>query len=194
MRLSNCIYFALAAVLLVVPAGLFGSTTTCLPAAPTALSKTWNFPREATQLLNKIQYQAYQTKEDALGMSTRSRFNQDSWRFMSYHLSRVRAHVNAMGEELCRLQVIRRATLPWQQHEIDRIAPIVREMAARTRNAIKSLQGDQHAYWATNLPNDWSYISAEASNINKSVDNQIEFAKLRKLTMPSSSSTTSSGM
>jgi hypothetical protein len=191
MRLSKCLSFLLTAAL-VVPAGLWASTQPCQTSAPTALSNTWNFPKEASELLNRIQVQAYAAKEDAEGLTTLTRFHQVSWQLESDHLARVKAHVNNMGKDLCRLQVIRRATLPWQQHEIDRITPMLKELAARTQVAIDQFKGHEQTYWATNLPTDWSEITAEASQLNNSVMRQVEYAKLH--TSPSSASATSSGM
>jgi hypothetical protein len=191
MRLSKCLSYLLTAAL-IVPAGLWASQQPCQTSAPTALSKTWNFPKEATELLNKIHVQAYAAQRDAEGLATLSRFRQVSWQLESYHLERVKAHVDNMGKDLCRLQVIRRAALPWQQHEIDRITPMLRELASRTQDAIKQFNGHEQTYWATKLPNDWAVIRADAGQLNNSVLRQVEYAKLHS--SPSGASSTSSGM
>lgn len=192
MRLSKSILLMLAAAFLAVPAGLFASQQACQATAPTALSKARDYPREATQLLNKIQYEAYETKEDALGMPTSSRFNQDNWQFESSQLERVKEHVDKIGKDVCRLQVIRQATLPWQQHEVDRITPVLRELAFRTQNALNQFNSHEATYWATRVPNDWAVIRAEAVKLDNTVLRQSEYAKLH--TSPSGANSASSGM
>jgi hypothetical protein len=190
MRLSNCVSYVLAAAL-IVPAGLWASQQPCQASAPTALSKTWNFPKEATDLLNSVRFRADAAQRDSEGLARLSRYDQLDWEIYSNHLARIRNDVNKMGENLCRLQVIRRAALPWQQHEIDRITPTLKALAARTQAAIRLLDSHEQTLWATNFPNDMADIRADATQIHKSVASEVEYAKVQS---SSGTSSTSSGM
>lgn len=178
MRLSNCFSYVLAAVL-VVPAGLMASQQPCQTSAPTAQSKTWNFPKEATGLLKDVRTKAYAAELDAEGLASLSRFDDVSWERNSSHIERIRDDVNAMGKDLCRLQEIRPVALPWQQREIDRITPRLQDMATQTRNAIKLLNAHEHTFWATDFPDDMATISKDAKRVYRSVVREIESAKLQ---------------
>jgi len=178
MRLSSCFSYVLAAVL-VVPAGLMASQQPCQTSAPTALSKTWNFPKEATELLKDVRAKAYAVGSDAEGLASLSRFDDVSWERNSSHIERIRDEVNAMGKDLCRLQEIRPVALPWQQREIDRITPKLQDMATQTQNSIKLLNANEHTFWATNFPNDMAAIRTDATQIYRSVVREIQYAKLQ---------------
>jgi hypothetical protein len=190
MRLSKCLSYLLTAAL-IVPAGLWASQQPCQTSAPTALSKTWNFPKETTELLNSVRVKAYAVQRDSEGLARLSRYNQLDWAIYSDHLARIRNDVNKMGEDLCRLQVVRRAALPWQRHEIDRITPTLKALAARTQAAIELLSSHEQTFWATNFPTDLADIRADATQIHKSVANEVEYAKVQS---SSGTSSTSSGM
>jgi len=190
MRLSKCFSYVLAAAM-IVPAGLWASQQSCQTSAPTALSNTWNFPKEATELLNSVRYRAYAVQRDSEGLARLSRSEELDWEIYSDNLTSIRHDVNKMGKDLCRLQVIRRAALPWQQHEIDRITPSLKALATRTQAAIELLNSHQQTFWATNFPNDMADIHADATRIHKSVNREVEYAKVQS---SSSTSSTSSGM
>lgn len=188
MRLSNCFSYVLA-VALVLPAGLQAADHACNPGAPTPESYTHDFAKEADQLLTSIRTQASAVKEDADGLGNLSRFNEVSWERDSGRLARVREHVNAMGETLCRLEQIRRVALPWQRQEIDRITPAVMELANTTQSAIKLLNHHEQNFWATNLPNDMDAIYNEANRIHSTAVQQYQYAKGPTGSSPSSTST-----
>jgi hypothetical protein len=188
MRLSNCFSYVLAAAL-VLPAGLQAADHTCNPGVPTPESYTHDFSKEADQLLTNIRTQAYAVKEDADGLGILSRFNDVSWERDSGRLARVREYVNAMGEDLCRLDQIRRVALPWQRQEIDRITPSVIELANSTQSAIKLLDHHEQNFWATNLPNDMDAIFNEANRIHNTTLREEQYAKGPSGSSPSSTST-----
>jgi len=178
MRLSDCFSYLLAAVL-VVPAGLMASQQPCQTSAPTALSKIWNFPKEATELLKEVRPKAYAAELDAEGLASLSRFNDVSWERNSGHIERIRDEVNAMGKDRCRLQEIRRVALPWQQREIDRITPRLKDMATQTQDAIRLLNTHEHTFWATKFPDDMAAIRTDATPIYRSIVREIQYAKLQ---------------
>jgi hypothetical protein len=190
MRLSNCVSYVLAAALL-LPAGLLAAGHNCNPGAPTPQSYNHNFAKEANQLLTNIKDQAAAVKKDAGGMALLSRFDEVDWEMNADRLTTIRADVNAMGKSLCRLNEIRSAVLPWQRQEIDRITPDLIELADSTTSAIKLLGKHERSFWATNFPNEMSYIYKDASRIESASVLRNEYAKGPTGT---SSSSTSSGM
>ena len=100
---------------------------------PTAESYTWDFPGEASELLASVESSANSVAD----LADRLRFAPTKSR--EYHISRlmeIRAEINDLGDMLCRLQIIRRAALPWQQEAIDRALPQLQAMVSDAENAI----------------------------------------------------------
>lgn len=190
MRLSNCVSYVLAAALL-LPVGLLAADSNCKPGPTTPESYTHDFSKEADQLLTNIKDQAATVKRDADGMASLSRYNEVDWEMSADRLATIRADVNAMGKSLCRLDEIRSAVLPWQRQEIDRIRPALVELADSTTSAIKLLDNHEKNFWATNFPNEMSYIYKDAGRIDSASVVQNVYAKGATGT---SSSSTASGM
>lgn len=188
MRLSSCITYVLAAVL-VVPAGLMAAQQPCQGSGSAAMSKNWDFPGEATQLLSDVEAKS----EDVIRQSDAQvllREHMSDWVYVGDSLSAIRADVNAMGKDLCRLQAIRRVALPWQQREISRITPRLQDMATQTSAAIRLLNNSQQSYWSTNLPNDLDTVYSDALRVNRSVIREIQEARTHQ--QPGTTSTSGS--
>jgi Skp family chaperone for outer membrane proteins len=58
-------------------------------------------------------------------------------------LSRIRDHVNNIGKILEKLESERDEAAPWQQEAIDRMAPLLKDIAANTTAAIEHLNQNQ---------------------------------------------------
>ena len=176
MNVSNIVTIGyLLAAIAVTPVISMGSEhRPCKSEEPTAESYTWNFPKEASAVLEEIRADVSKLENQAdrlRGFSTNPVID---WQTHASELSSIKAEINDMGAKLCRLEIIRPAVLPWQQQAIDRTAVVVREMANNTEQAISYLNDNQEHLWsptyrqyATNLYNEGERLSQSIGDFEK---------------------------
>jgi len=126
----------LLAVTFVVAGLMFTARALCAQDATTQSSQ-----KEVSQLLVQSQKAAVQLEHDAAVLETFTRSSL-SWRSHASQLTAIKDHINAMGEDAKRLQEIRHTAAPWQQQAIDRIIPLMAEMASLTESAIEYLNAN----------------------------------------------------
>ena len=95
-QLCNTTY--LLAGTLLLPALLAASPEGCQPGTPTSKSDTWDFPEEASGLIEQIQSHAGQVSRNADRLQSFTRANGISWESHAVELTQVRDHVNAIGD------------------------------------------------------------------------------------------------
>ena len=169
----------LSGALLLTPAVLVGATRECPVGQPTSRSYTWNFRSEADNIFNRMQGEATAVRNATNGLQQDAYETDLTWQVHAQKLNRVRRDVNSMGEDLCRLQTIRRELSPAQKKMLDRVAPRVRSLAANTEAAIKTLNKNHDTLYAANYPQRVGQIYQEATSLSKSVNNFLVLAKLR---------------
>jgi chromosome segregation ATPase len=93
---------------------------------------------EVSQLLSEAKTQAFQLKEDAatLASYTASDIGKQTHAEM---LNQMKDHVNAVGRQLAKLEQNRESASSWQKTAIDRIRPLLQELAADTSRIINIL-------------------------------------------------------
>ena len=97
--------------------------------------------KEVSQLLEQSKAAAAQLEHDALVLESFTRGHL-SWQSHAGQLVRIKENINSMGEDAKRLQELRPAAAPWQQQAIDRIVPLLTEMASLTESAIEYLNAE----------------------------------------------------
>ena len=97
--------------------------------------------KEVSQLLEQTKAAAAQLERDALVLESFTRGHL-SWQSHAGQLTRIKENINSMGEDAKRLQDLRPAAAPWQQQAIDRIVPLLTEMASLTESAIEYLNAE----------------------------------------------------
>jgi hypothetical protein len=171
--------FSRVASLLVAPALLMAATNQCQSGIVTPASYTWDFPSEASHLLQQMKTQAVQVRDLADRLQA---FDRDgdliSWQTDADVLTAARAQVNAMDADLCRLRAIRRVTLPWQQKAIDRVTPKVIELTEYVQDAVQNLN---HNHTTVNMldrsyAEDADFMYRRADTIARMVGNFEEYA------------------
>lgn len=145
MHVSHYVRFGgyLFAAALLLPAATKSENRSCALGTPTAESYAWNFPGEAQALLSDI---ASDARAARIHTDTLDRFAMDTsvgWQLHAVELDAVRDAVNDMGTKLCRLETIRRVSLPWEQKAINEAAPLIAEMANEAQAAITFLNDHQ---------------------------------------------------
>jgi uncharacterized protein Yka (UPF0111/DUF47 family) len=91
----------------------------------------------ATQL-DLAKQQTFELARDADEMTGLIR-NDVSWQSHADMLNRIRDHVNKMGKIVEKLESERDQASPWQQQAIDRMVPLLKEIASNTTAAIEHL-------------------------------------------------------
>jgi hypothetical protein len=116
-------------------------TTALLP--PTLRSITRKPPNaEVASQFDAAKTEASELARDADDMTALVR-NDTSWQSHADTLNRIADHVNNMGKILEKLQSERDEASPWQQQAIDRMAPLLKDIAANTTAAIEHLNKNQ---------------------------------------------------
>jgi hypothetical protein len=123
--------------------GIAGLTTLALLAAvymiPMAMKATESGDSpQIAQLLADAKTEAVELKSDSQDMEafTKSKL---SWESYARKVELIREHVNSTGKLLAKLQDVAAAGSPWQQTAIQRIDPLLRELAANTEVTINHL-------------------------------------------------------
>ncbi len=95
-------------------------------------------PAEVSGLFSEAKSEAVQLKHDAeeLKSYTRSKLH---WSTHSAKVNEIKEHVNKSGELLAKMQNARATASPWQQQTIDRIDPMLRDIAATVTATINHL-------------------------------------------------------
>src|SRR5579864_317879 len=91
-----------------------------------------------SQLLSDAKTQTFQLREDASTMESFKRSNL-GWESHAATVSEMKEHVNAAGGTLAKLDDARKTASPWQATAIDRIKPLLKEMASNTEPVIQYL-------------------------------------------------------
>ncbi len=99
-----------------------------LVAGPSYASAQTKDSPEISRLLNEAKSYAVQADRDATELQsfTNSRL---TWETHADQLELIKGHVNNMGQLLRQMQDIKSEGSPWQQDAIDRIEPLLRQMA-----------------------------------------------------------------
>jgi DNA repair exonuclease SbcCD ATPase subunit len=99
--------------------------------------------QEVNQLLSQIKTEAKALEDDADVLALWTRARQGGWQSHSMKLSEIREHVNQAGQLLAKLNEAREGASPWQQQAIDRIYPLLKELADNTETTINHLRDNQ---------------------------------------------------
>jgi hypothetical protein len=93
---------------------------------------------DVTSLLQDAKMSANQLKLDAVQMEsyTRSKMN---WQSHSSQISRIKEHIDRAGEIVSKLEDARGSVEQWHQASIDRITPVLKELASNTESIINHL-------------------------------------------------------
>lgn len=171
----------LFAIALALP-GIMAATPakTCPSRPPTAESETWNFTREALNLLKEVQADAFQVQDHADKLRMFALDPKLSWEAHADQLSQIKQEVNDLGAKLCRLETIRRVAETWQQQAIDRTALVAREMTANADQAIQYLNHNREHLWGPAYRQYASNLFHEGRQLSDTVQHYEQLASVRQ--------------
>jgi hypothetical protein len=157
----------------------------CTVAPAAAESYMWNFPGGASNLLKGIRFEAQQVVYQAAQLRYDSTTTDTGfYGAEAQGLTRIKADIDDMGRQLCRLEEIRGVTAPWEQQTIDRVAPLVHYLADHTNDALRYMNAPAHSdsvnqgeYWRPSYKIGVDRLSSEAHAIAHEIHRSEKFAK-----------------
>lgn len=113
-----------------------GLMVTALAVRPRVVAAgTLTQTEQVTQLLGDAKAEAYQLSMDASTMESYTR-STANWEAHSAAIERIKEDVNAAGRTITKLDNARSTAMPWQVTAIDRVKPLLKEIAANTTAVI----------------------------------------------------------
>jgi len=121
--------------LIILPALLAAGIATTSPVVKAADAPD---SEQVSKLLSDAKTQAYQLKEDAATMQSYTQ-SKVGWESHAETVNQMRDHINAVGRTVTKLDEARATASPWQATAIDRIKPLLKEIASNTDSVIQYL-------------------------------------------------------
>ncbi len=167
--------------LLVVPTGMLYSAEQNPLSQPDLSVANWADAHRATSLFNNMQNMARRVKREIDPIQVSEM--QVLWQSQASKLSRVKSHVNKMGNDLLQLDAMKNKLEPWQTKLLHRLTPNVHELVYQTDAAIAELNAKQSAtaLALTQYPDNINIIASQTGHLIHSVGafNQYQAAKAK---------------
>lgn len=96
---------------------------------------------DLASLFQQARATAVQLKVDAATMETYTRGNLN-WQSHGAQITEIKQHINKAGSILSEMQAARADAQPWHQDAIDRITPVLKELASNTEAAINHINAN----------------------------------------------------
>lgn len=170
-QLFRSIFRVSLTVALLPAAGAIAGTLTCECGAPTTESYTWDFPAEATERLEEMEFHAEAAEDQAEKLvAYADQSAQMSWQVHVSPLVQTQQHLNDISRSLCRLKLIDRSTLAWQQQAIDQIEPLLNDAATSAEEAIDVLNENRRVLVVTNYGDHVEQVYRNARLIDEMIE------------------------
>lgn len=142
--------------------------------------------KEVSDLLSQAKTQAIQLKTDASDMESFTLSNL-SWQSHAAKITEIKEHVNAVGKTVSKLNQAKDTASSWQRTAIERVNPVMGELAMNVEVTINHLNKEQGRLLNTEEHKDYLKTNAElaskmAAVITDFVDYGETKAKFEKLT------------
>ena len=110
-----------------------------------------------TDLLKEAESHAILASVDAETLESYTRSHTVSWQSHAYRLRNVADHANDLIQDFNKLSSMRSEGSPWQQEAIDRVDPLLKEMADHLNTTIAHFRDNKHRI---NMPAFDNYVKA----------------------------------
>lgn len=129
---------------------------------------------DPASLLQQARRSAYQLSQDADHMQSFAN-NRLSWQSHSQQINTIKGHVNDLGQILSQLHEARGDASEVQKQAIDRITPLLQDLASNTTTVINHLNENPERTWT---PDYKSYVSENArlaSELSGAISDFVEY-------------------
>ncbi|MFZ0663651.1 MAG: hypothetical protein WAM66_13230 [Acidobacteriaceae bacterium] len=130
---------------------------------------------QTSKLLQQVKTSAAQLKRDSAEMEVYSR-SRLAWQSHASQINVIKEHINNSGKVLEQLHNSRDDAEPWQQDAIDKITPLLQELASNTESAIDHLNANKQTWH----PEYEAYLKSNAevsTDLSNLINDYIEFGK-----------------
>jgi hypothetical protein len=138
------------------------------------VSARFDGQRAVTAELSDLRGKLVQLNTDAGRLESFTRGSRVSWESHALELNQIKAHVNAIGDQLATLESMRSLAEPSQQQAIDGVIPVAVQLAERTTAAINHLNENQSRLWVPEYVNHLRAISALTDHMYGTVSNYLK--------------------
>jgi hypothetical protein len=121
-----------------------------------------------SDLLSQAKTQAIQLKNDAADMESFT-LSTLSWQSHAAKITEIKEHVNAVGKTVSKLNQAKDTASPWQKTAIERVNPVMGELAMNVEATINHLNKEQGRLLNTQEHKDYLKSSAELATRMASV-------------------------
>jgi len=148
---------------------------------PSALKAADDDSGTVFKLLSEARTQAFQLSTDAAEMESFTMYYPQSLAPETHlaALGRIKEDVNVMGRQLTKLEQARATALPWQKVAIDRITPLLRELAGNTTAAIEHLNKNPKDVAADNYEDYLEANADSASYLSSLIADFVDYGKTK---------------
>ena len=133
---------------------------------------------EVTRLLADARDEAAVLSRDADDMESLIRTDV-SWQSHAAMLDRIKEHINNLGRTAQKLEESRSSASPWQQQAIDRMLPLLKELAANTRAAINHLNENRLRPTTGNYPEYLKENTETAHQLSDMISSFVKYGETR---------------
>jgi len=110
-----------------------------------------------TDLLKEAESHAILASVDAETLESYTRSHTVSWQSHAYRLRNIADHANDLIQDFNKLSSMRSEGSPWQQEAIDRVDPLLKEMADHLNTTVAHFKDNKHR---VNMPPFHDYVKA----------------------------------
>jgi hypothetical protein len=133
---------------------------------------------EVERLLQEARDEAVQLSKDADELEAMTR-SDVSWQSHAAMLDEMKEHVNAMGRLVPKLVASRDSASPWQQQAIDRMVPLLKELATNTSAAIQHISQNKLRPTSGSYPEYLRENSETAHQLSDMISSFVRYGQTR---------------
>lgn len=135
---------------------------------------------QATRLLERARTSATQLKNDSVEMESYAG-TQLTWESHANQVNRIKEHINDSGKILAELHDVRGSAEPWQQEAIDKITPLLQNLASNTESIIDHLN-ERNQTWHPEYRGYLESNAEMATDLSNLIRDYIDYGKARSKT------------
>jgi len=132
-----------------------------------------------TDLLKEVESHAILASDDAETLESYTRSHTMSWESHAARLRTMADHANSLIQDFDKLSSMRGEGSPWQQEAIDRVDPLLKEMAEHLNTTIAHFKDNKHR---VNMPPFHEYVKANREYMGRTsglISSFVEYGESR---------------
>jgi hypothetical protein len=144
--------------------------------APVCAAQASKDSKVVSALFSDVKTEAVQLKDDADVMKSFTHSTM-SWQSHATKVNEIGDHINAVGKLLAKLENAKSDASPWQIEAIDRITPLMKELASNVQSTIDHLNQKPRALHTTQYVD---YVAANyemASTVTELISDYVDYGR-----------------